>query len=146
MFLTRGQQRERPATDYERWLNNDTPDQDSIPQFEPVTEHGVVMHRHGQRPTTVPYAGVDIINGFDQYDPSNVPPPNYHDVSRRPRVPDIITFYGALLVLLFLVKYFVQTLLRQLRRGREEPDRPSATRRSNQVPSIVVSDSELKKG
>jgi hypothetical protein len=85
-------------------------------------------------------------NGFDQYDPSNVPPPNYHDVSRRPRVPDIITFYGALLVLLFLVKYFVQTLLRQLRRGREEPDRPFATRRSNQVPSIVVSDSELKKG
>ncbi|KAL2800864.1 hypothetical protein BJX66DRAFT_331805 [Aspergillus keveii] len=146
MFLTSGQQRERPATDYERWLNNDTPDPESIPQFEPVSEHGVVMHRHGEQPTTVPYAGADIINGFDQYDPSNVPPPNYQDVSRRPRVPDIITFYGALLILLFLVKYFVQTLFRQLRRGTEEPDRPFAMKQPRQVPNIVVSDSELKRG
>jgi hypothetical protein len=85
-------------------------------------------------------------NGFDQYDPSNVPPPNYQDVSRRPRVPDIITFYGALLILLFFVKYFVQTLFRQLRRGTEEPDRPFAMKQPRQVPSIVVSDSELKRG
>jgi hypothetical protein len=86
-------------------------------------------------------------NGFDQYDPSNVRPPNYQDVSRRLRVPDVITFYGALLILLFLVKYFVQTLFQQLRRDREEePDRPFATKHPRQVPSIVVSDSELKRG
>ncbi|KAJ0426182.1 hypothetical protein BJY00DRAFT_307680 [Aspergillus carlsbadensis] len=138
---------DRPATDYERWLNNDTPDRDSLPQFEPVTEHGAIMHPHGGgRPTTLPYAGVDIVNSFDQYDPSTIRSPDDQITAPRPRVPDIITFYGALLVLLFVIKYFVQALFRQLRRGRGEPDRQPAAKRPRQVPNIVVSDSELKRG
>ncbi|KAL2837707.1 hypothetical protein BJY01DRAFT_40921 [Aspergillus pseudoustus] len=122
----------RPATDYERWLNKDTPDSDSVPQFGP--EQGVDdMHNHGERHSVLLAGGREgFVNSFDQYDPSTIPPPVQQEVTRRPRVPDIITYYGAVLILLFFVRYFMKMLLQQLRHRREEADHQFPTRNPHQ--------------
>ncbi|KAL2808205.1 hypothetical protein BJX63DRAFT_41048 [Aspergillus granulosus] len=145
MFLTKPQT-QRPATDYERWLNKSSPDSESIPQFEPESEPRDDMHNHGEQHSVIPSGGIEPMNGFDYYDPSNVPLPAQQDATRWPRVPDIITYYGALLILLLFVKYFVKTLFRQLRQRSERADHQFATRHPHQVPSIVVEDNELKRG
>ncbi|OJJ08296.1 hypothetical protein ASPVEDRAFT_47461 [Aspergillus versicolor CBS 583.65] len=48
-----------------------------------------------------------------QYEPS---PPKVKQSQYWPKIPDLITFYGALLIVLLFIRYFVSRLLRQWRR------------------------------
>ncbi|KAL4881109.1 hypothetical protein BJY04DRAFT_189928 [Aspergillus karnatakaensis] len=141
MRASRAKRSDRPATDYERWLNDDNPPADSAPQFEPREGDHIRTHRAAHQ--SISKASIDTMDYQTQLAASAAPREGTHQITSWPRVPDIITFYGALIILFLLLRYFVVNLMRQMRGRRVDVDH--AVRHPRQISTNTVEEHELKK-
>ncbi|KAL4993955.1 hypothetical protein BDV10DRAFT_177731 [Aspergillus recurvatus] len=81
--------------------------------------------------------------------PSRFEPPTVHlhpaaQSSPRPRVPEIIALYGALIFLLWFARCFIVAPPRQLQRGGQRGGNPRPLRHEHQIPTIKINEDEVK--